>query len=117
MTPPPTCIVSQKNCYDPICFYDDETNLRLWGFFQWKNSTTIKKIVFCQLQGDKQVGKVDYKDGILHIKLMEDVKPFKRFTVNQELDKGAKYPTYIDLNDKGIEEPTVIGTIIVRDRP
>jgi hypothetical protein len=115
--------VSQDNCYKPVCIYETAEGGKLYAFFQWEDPYTLAKAVFSELPGDKQVGKAYFdKEGNFRIVLKKSARVFKRFNIDEMLEKDRKYPIIIDFNNKdgdGEEDgdPTDPGTIIVRHRP
>ncbi|KQC33920.1 MULTISPECIES: hypothetical protein [Nonlabens] len=111
-------IVSQDTCFKPVCLCDT-AGLQLWAFFEWSDKFSLSEVVFCQLNGDKQVGEANFtKDGKFHIKLVKGAKPLKKFNLSKKLVKDHEYPTTIDLNEKdGLEEPIINGRVIIRDKP
>ena len=112
------CIISQDTCYKPVCLYD-KNGLQLWAFFEWSDKFSLSQVVFCQLDGDQQVGEADFtKDGKFYIKLIKGAKPLKKFNLSKKLIKDHEYPTVIDLNEKeGVEDPIIEGGVIVREKP
>jgi hypothetical protein len=121
------CEISADECYKPVCIYEDETGGKLYAFFQWEDPYTLAKAVFSELPGDKQVGKAYFdKEGIFRIVLKKSARVFKRFTIDEMLEKGRKYPIIIDFNEKNgdekddeeeMEDPTKPGSVIVRQHP
>lgn len=114
------CKISAASCYQPACLYDSSKSLEIWAFFQWKNDTTVRKIVFGQLPGDKQVGSVSWEKDTLIIKLVKGAKAFRRFNIKRNLVKDHHYPCIVDFNDpnlKSLDGPEKPGNVIIREVP
>ena len=114
----PLTVVSQDTCYKPVCLYDNN-GFQIWAFFEWSDKFSITSVVFCQLDGDQQVGDANFdKDGNFYVKLVKGAKPLKSFNLSKKLIKDHKYPTVIDFNDNStVEDPVDKGTTILRDKP
>jgi len=123
---PPLCVICQADCYKPVCLLEDYHGLQIWAFFSWEDATTLKSVIFSQLNGVQQVIDAKFsKDGKFHIDLGKTKKPFTEFKLNQKLVKGTEYPTLINLNDpalihgelENIEDPIISGGAVTRLQP
>ena len=115
----PITEVSQANCYKPISIYEGN-GIHLWAFFEWSDKFSLSSVVFCQLEGDYQVGKVKFKDEKIYVSLEKNAKPLQKFKLSKKLEKNIEYPTIILMDDKEDEDDFTFpddGTIIVRRRP
>ncbi|AZQ44604.1 hypothetical protein [Nonlabens ponticola] len=109
-------VVSEDTCYNPVNIYS-KNGIHVIAFFEWSDKFSFASVVFSQMPGDKQVGKVKFQNEMIHITLEQGAKPLKTFNLNKKLEKNKEYPTVIDLNDHKIEDPTVSGGTIIRRNP
>ncbi len=116
---PRICSITKAKSYEPICLYENVEGFQIFAFVEWKNDTTVRKIVFSQLAGSQQVGKVRFtRKKTLEIKLVKGAKSFKVFKLKKKLVKGEKYQVIIDFNEKQeVVEPYGNGSVIVREAP